>query len=801
MQRAVLVFLFWVIALSAQAAITFTGRVDQDFQTASCFTETSGQDVGMPSAFGNGAISGFDIDKVCLSYDPNNDTLYVGIQTFSIGGTPIIFGDADNNGDPATSSLTLQTLLGTDYADLGPREYFTFVFDMDRDNAPDLVVGTHSANSLSSFGAFAPAAAPNNNLLLAPLDIFYGTAIGTVSATLAHLPGAAKPHLEFSVSPVQNIPNYAALNFNNPDSALQIYIATGSFDDDGIAEETFPNITSFQKLKVAILQDADGDTINDLFDKDSDNDGVNDLIEKNLNEHDTDGDGFLSSAEATASGLDTDADGDLDTNDLGAWPDSDADANPDYLDTDSDGDSILDSVEAGSDGKRDSDGDGVYDFRETDSDSDGLSDAFEDRNGNGLVDGVGETSSTSADSDGDGLCDGTAVVGSCTGSEIKTKTDPNNSDTDGDFLCDGAVVVAPCVDSEGNQKTDPLIVNVGFTPTNSSSSASPTTIGSDVDLTLGAVRLQGGGCSFIPGLSAFASWVLWFFLFIWLGIAPRVFALRADHYSGSMDGLGTLNHESAAVMGDKEYSLSLSTHLSHDNLAIGRNSTGQPVDAAVNYFYIWNFSPAYSPYEGFTIGLNIPVSWLSQVEPVSATTEQNTTSMGDIRLQAKMRILGIADGAPFDFTAIPFVDFPSGEARDFYGEKNVAGGFKLAGTYFLQEIHEIGVNLGMVLRGTESIVASNTTLLEVGPEMLWSVAYRATLSQEQQWLAAINFWGKSDLQKEINSPTEVDFGLEKRFQNFPLDFHAGLGFGLNKGYGNPTYRLIFGMTYLPGKKK
>ena len=758
----------------------------------------------MPSAFGSGAISGFDINKVCLSYDPNNDTFYIGIETFTLSGTPIIFGDADNNGDPGGSSLTLRTLLGTDYADLGPREYFTFVFDMNQNNAPDLVVGTNSSNSLNSFGAYQPAAAPNNNLLLAPLDLFYGAASGAVTAALPHFPSSAKPHLEFSVSPVKSIPNYGALNFSNPDSALQIYIATGSFDDDGIAEEFFPNITSFQKLKVAIFQDADGDTINDLFDNDSDNDGISDLIEKNLDSHDTDGNGFLSTSEVTASGLDTDADGDLDTNDLGAWPDADKDGVPDYLDTDSDGDGISDSIEAGSNPKRDSDGDGIYDFREIDSDGDGLSDSFEDKNGNGVVDGSGETSATLADTDGDGLCDGSIVVGSCTGSEIKTKTDPKNKDTDEDGLCDGSIVVAPCVDSEGNQKTDPLVVDSGFKPTSGSSSpaTSPaTTIGGDVDLTLGAVRLQGGGCSFLPGLSGFFSWILWFFLFVWLGIAPRVFALRADHYSGSMDGLGTLNHESANVLGDKKYLVGLSTHLSHDNLKIGRSATGQPIDAAVNYFYVWNISPIYSPYEGFAVGLNIPISWLSQIEPISATTEKNTTSMGDIRLQAKMRVLESTEKIPFGFVAIPFVDFPSGEARDFYGEENVAGGFKLAGTYFLQEIHELGVNVGMVLRGTESLIASNINLLEVGPEMLWSVAYRATLAREEQWFAAINFWGKTDLQKEVNSPTEVDFGLEKRFNDFPLDFNMGLGFGLNKGYGNPTYRLIFGMTYLPGKKQ
>ena len=779
----------------ALAAISFTGNVTQDFKSDSCISDPGGQDVGMPSAYSAGTISGFDIKKVCLSYDPTNDTLYVGIQTFvDASNQNIIFGDADGDGDASSSSIVLRSLLGVDQPNLSGQEFFTMALDFNGDQAPDLVVGTHNENSLNEFAAVGGVAAPDNNLLLAGLKRFYGTAIAGVSATLDHLPTHDKPHLEFSVAGLSKVPGYSSLNFNNPDSFFQLYITTGSFDDDGIAEEYFPNTASTLHLKADMLKDSDGDTINDAQDKDNDNDGIPDLVEKNLSQYDTDGDGVLSAAEVTASGKDTNGDGDIDTNDGIVWPDTDGDGTPDTLDTDSDNDGILDKFE------------GVSNYRTLDSDGDGLADNVEDANRNGKVD-PGETDPKKYDTDGDGLCDGTVVVGSCTGLERDYGTDPTKVDTDGDGLCDGSIVVSPCFNSEGNLKTNPLIANLTTTDNGTtvspplslppSSANSPATaldetrLGGDVDLTKGPVRLQGQGCSMIPGVSNFGMFFWWIFLTLWFGIVPKVWAVRADHYQNSMDGLGTLNIESAKTLPKKEFSLGLSTHLMQDPLGFGLTSTGRSLDNVVSFFWVYDFWGAYALYDNFEIGAHIPISLFSQIEDLTSTVERNTTSMGDIQLMTKWKVM---EG----LSLISFLGLPTGEEGDFFGEKNVTGGVKGVASHLLGR-HEVSLNLGVFARGKEMVTASNIDLLDIGPEMSWGGSWCYLMNDIHQWYLMSSLWGRSDFASEATSPMEWDFAFQKRSVHKPLEATLGIGFGLDKGYGVPTYRIIGGVAWVPGR--
>lgn len=815
--------LFLSLSASSRAAITFTGNAAVDFPAEACIADPGGKDVGMPPAFPAGTLSGFDLRSVCYSYDPALDILYIGLRTYDdLNGNPIIFGDADGDGNPSSPSITLQNLLGNDTANLSGQEYVTMAIDFNADNAPDLVVGTNTSNSLGQFQAVGGVAAPDNNLLLAPLARFYGAALAGVSAHSDHLPSAAQPHLEFSVTGLSAVPGFAALNFANPDSFFQFYLSTGSLEDDGIAEEFFPNIASYMKMKVGFLADGDGDGINDLLDSDADNDGISDLLEKNLSRFDANHNGKLETTEILASGLDANGDGDLNTNDGIVWPDTDGDGTPDYLDLDSDGDGLPDRFEGGTPA-RDSDSDGVFDFRETDSDGDGLPDAAEDANHNGVPD-AGETDPTKFDTDGDGLCDGLLVVGSCTGSEVTKRTNPRLVDTDGDGLCDGSIVVSPCVQSEGNLKTDPLnpdtdgdglsdgiefqagrdplfaesggisFLNIEPTahPPQAASSLTEPVLGGDVDLTKGPVRLQGAGCQVLPGVVQWPMFFWWILLLLWFGFVPRAYGLDANHYKSSMDGLGYLNHDSAKSLKPREFSFGGTQHLSLNGIGFGLSSTGQSLDDVVNYFYVWDLWGAVGVYENISLGFNFPVSLATQIEDLNSTVERNTSSVGDIRLQAKWRLRE-------ELALLTFVNFPSGNSGDFFGEGRLTGGLKVIGEKRLGR-HELGGHLGILGRGNETIRASNISLLQVGPEMLWGLGWLYDFSTSRHWSVVTHLWGSTDFGGEATSPAEFDLGLQKLLSRWPLKTSLGIGFGMDKGYGAPTYRLILGLDYF-GKDK
>ena len=541
---------------------------------------------------------------------------------------------------------------------------------------------------------------------------------------------------------------------------------------------------------------------------------------------------MLSSAEIIASGKDVDGDGDIDTNDGIVWPDTDADGISDYLDIDSDGDGIPDSLEAGSPaGTRDSDGDGIPDFRETDGDGDGILDNVEDANKNGVVD-AGETDPTKADTDGDGLCDGTIVVGSCTGAEGLKGTDARKVDTDGDGLCDGSIVVAPCVQSEGNLRTDPikadtdgdgipdgieylngrnpLVAETGnllaptleptLPPPSSTSNTGSTTT---TTTALAGDQLQGAGigCQMTPGAGSFGGMLFWWlFLIFSLGVVPRVWGLNVDHFRADSDGMGFPNVESAKTLHKGDFSLGLLQTIVHNPLKLGQSSTGNPADSVVNYFYVWDLWGAYGIFDNLDVGINFPVSLLSQVKDIGTTNKRNTSSVGDIRLQSKWHFLPADQNIlRAQLSLLTFLNLPSGNTNDFFGDGSVSGGVKVIGERHFGK-HEIFLNLGANARGKNNITVSNTKLIEVGSEMLWGAGWRWPFSIVHQWYVQSDFWGKTDFSSAITSPTEWDAAIAKRFDKQPIEASLGFGLGLGSGYGAPDYRIIMGVNYVPGRE-
>ena len=490
-------FFLLLFSQPAWGAITFTGNADTDFPAEACLEDLNLPDVGMPPAL-SGLRSGFDIRAVCLSYDPANDAFYVGLKTFDDNQRfPIIFGDADGDGDASRTSNTLNNLQGTDLPDLSGGEYVTLAFDFDRDGQWDLVAGVHSANSLNEFAAVEGA---DNDYQLANSSRFYGLAAAGVTAQLFGFPTAAAPHLEFSITGVSQVPAFVFLDLNDPADGFELYLTAGSTADDGIGEEYFPNSRQTLLLTSEEFKDADGDGTPDARDSDDDDDGISDAVEQDWGED---------------------------------VPDFDGDGLSDWLDNDADGDKIPDGIE----GVEDLDGDGEPNYRDLDSDGDGLGDDAEDADDDGLVGGQ-ESDPRSVDTDADGLCDGAVALESCTGTEVATGTLAWNSDTDADGLCDGSVVVGNCLGSEGNFGTNPLLADTDgdglldgqeirlsrdplvpdqlpIIDSNDPGDGSPdegvdaTPLGGDVDLTGGPVRLQGSGFNCSLMMQHFEGGVEW----------------------------------------------------------------------------------------------------------------------------------------------------------------------------------------------------------------------------------------------------------------------------------------------------
>jgi hypothetical protein len=223
-QSAALSALFLMVAGSALDALSLTGNVETDFALAEAVIVTDGTapDVGLPGRPEWASVtSGWDIKDFRFFYDPADDSLYLGINFFSIAW------DADGDGNPSAASPTLAALGGQDLADLGGSEAIQIEFDWNSDGVFDTIAGMPTNANAAAF-AVAPDLSPGTQLLgdsdrfgTPPVPRPYGFVGGSVTA----------PDFEFKIPNVSTLPGFDAA------SGFAFRAFAGSFQDDGIGED------------------------------------------------------------------------------------------------------------------------------------------------------------------------------------------------------------------------------------------------------------------------------------------------------------------------------------------------------------------------------------------------------------------------------------------------------------------------------------------------------------------------------------------------------------------------------------
>lgn len=218
-----------------KAAPTFTGNAAADFTSLAAIkiNDRSTPDVGLPGAFPQGTISGFDMQALYLEYDAATDTMYVGIDCFTI------CGDADGDGDPSGTSAILTGLGGKDVADFGPGESFGLLIDTDNDYTTssgdfDVVVGVRDNDDLSQLGAFNYTGLIGEEMV----NEVWGNRLSN-AVTLFQSPSAAAPDLEFSIANFSTLPGFTA---GQLPTVYQLHLGMGALGtDDGIGEDYAPD--------------------------------------------------------------------------------------------------------------------------------------------------------------------------------------------------------------------------------------------------------------------------------------------------------------------------------------------------------------------------------------------------------------------------------------------------------------------------------------------------------------------------------------------------------------------------------
>ena len=231
-----------VVAPARAVTITFTGDVEADFPSWALYNDPEGVgDVGVPPVAPAGTAVGWDIETVGLVYEESTDTLYVG---FNMGGDAIS-SDADGDGDPGQTAPWLDTLTGTDLANLTGTEAIDLLIDVDQSCQP----GTSTATDYEVVAGI-PNTADAGNFAVATfsqdLPDFTtpgaGHATPTYSGSLFASPSATQPDLEFQIdnfcSQILSLSGSTCTPGVTPIS-FAFAARAGSQTDAGIGEDTF----------------------------------------------------------------------------------------------------------------------------------------------------------------------------------------------------------------------------------------------------------------------------------------------------------------------------------------------------------------------------------------------------------------------------------------------------------------------------------------------------------------------------------------------------------------------------------
>ncbi len=215
---------------NSQGTPTFTGNASSDFINTGGYLHFNDfvYDVGLPPAAPAGTVTGWDMQTAFFYYDPDTDNLYVGVDFAGI------FGDADGNGDPSTTSTWLSSLQGVDHPNLEDTEGFILAFDNGNDGTNDVYIGVARMDAVTDFGIYVYTSDENVSPELFPVT--------STGATMLHTynHNAINPDLEFMVEDISNyVDDLCGVDFS---------IFAGSYEDGPIGEDQMEG-----KLELCLL--------------------------------------------------------------------------------------------------------------------------------------------------------------------------------------------------------------------------------------------------------------------------------------------------------------------------------------------------------------------------------------------------------------------------------------------------------------------------------------------------------------------------------------------------------------------
>lgn len=199
-----------------------------------------------------------------------------------------------------------------------------------------------------------------------------------------------------------------------------------------------------------------------------------------------------------------------------------------------------------------------------------------------------------------------------------------------------------------------------------------------------------------------------------------------------------------------------------------------------------------------TLSLNVPFAVVTDGESPSAggidVESPSGASLGDIRLGARLRLAGAADG-PIQLGVGGYLWFPTGDQERFTGDGSVRGQPSVVVSGETSAL-AYTVHGGILVREAKRFADT-----ELGSEVAFGGGLGFLLANRRLQIGP-EIYGTTTLEDGFSRDTtnaEALLGAKLRVRSIVLG--AGAGPGLSRGLGTPTLRAVLSLALVPEAKK
>jgi large repetitive protein len=195
------------------------------------------------------------------------------------------------------------------------------------------------------------------------------------------------------------------------------------------------------------------------------------------------------------------------------------------------------------------------------------------------------------------------------------------------------------------------------------------------------------------------------------------------------------------------------------------------------------------------LSVALPVALVQQGDEdlslIARASSAKSGALGDIRLQAKGRILGDPlKKEEFKLSLLGNVQLPTGNGENFFSNPGAPFFVGLAAAMPLQKF-SIGGNVGF--SSHPAVTIGDVTLskdIRFGAGVSYEIATKVVALAEVEGAASLDPGSRGHVPTEVRMGGRVGLGKD-------LWLPVGAGFGLNKGVGAPDFRVLLGVLYVP----